>query len=220
MIVKFYYNFLCAYFYLNNYKKLITQFYSTTLLQLLKSRANIICMQENIQTIIIKNMTPDDIDGVIKIEESAYGDHHWSKESFLNEIKNDLARYYVAYTQDGNLAGYAGCWHILEEAHITTIAISPDYRRKHIAQSLLKRIIDDCYIAKIKYITLEVRVSNTPAINLYSKYGFSSFGTRKKYYQDNNEDALIMWTKNIFYDEFKTEYEKTVEDLEKKIIIK
>lgn len=220
MIVKFYYNFLCAYFYLNNYKKLITQFYSTTLLQLLKSRANIIHMQENIQTIIIKNMTPDDIDGVIKIEESAYGDHHWSKESFLNEIKNDLARYYVAYTQDGNLAGYAGCWHILEEAHITTIAISPDCRRKHIAQSLLKRIIDDCYIAKIKYITLEVRVSNTPAINLYSKYGFSSFGTRKKYYQDNNEDALIMWTKNIFYDEFKTEYEKTVEDLEKKIIIK
>ncbi len=176
-------------------------------------------MQESIQTITIRKMTPEDVDGVIKIEEFAYGDHHWSKESFLNEIKNDLAKYYVALTENGKLAGYAGCWHILEEAHITTIAIAPECRRKYIAQSLLKRIIDDCYIAKIKYITLEVRISNTAAINLYSKYGFSSFGTRKGYYQDNNEDALIMWTKNIFYDEFKTEYEKTVKNLEGKINI-
>ena len=73
---------------------------------------------------------------------------------------------------------------------------------------------------KIKYITLEVRVSNTPAINLYSKYGFTSFGTRKGYYQDNNEDAMIMWTKNIFFDEFKIPYEKIVKGLEEKIIIK
>ena len=72
----------------------------------------------------------------------------------------------------------------------------------------------------IKYITLEVRVSNTPAINLYSKYGFTSFGTRKGYYQDNNEDAMIMWTKNIFFDEFKIPYDKIVKDLEEKIIIK
>ena len=85
---------------------------------------------------------------------------------------------------------------------------------------MLKRIIDDCYLEKIKYITLEVRVSNTPAINLYTKYGFSSFGTRKGYYQDNNEDALIMWTKNIFFDEFKNQYEQTVKNLEGKIIIK
>lgn len=177
-------------------------------------------MQTNIETVTIRRMTPVDIDGVIKIEESAYGDHHWSKESFLNEINNDLARYYVLYTSDGTLAGYAGCWHILEEAHITTIAIAPDYRRKNLGQALLKTIIDDCYFDKIKYITLEVRASNSAAINLYSKYGFASFGTRKGYYQDNNEDAIIMWTKNIFYEEFKTEYEKTVKDLEGKINIK
>ena len=73
---------------------------------------------------------------------------------------------------------------------------------------------------KIKYITLEVRVSNTAAINLYTKYGFSSFGTRKGYYQNNNEDALIMWTKNIFFDEFKNNYEKIIKDLQEKIIIK
>ncbi len=176
-------------------------------------------MQTNIDTVLINRMTPEDVDGVIQIEQSAYGDHHWSRESFIGEISNELARYYALHTPDGKLAGYAGCWHILEEAHITTIAISPEYRRRKYAEALLKRIIDDCYKEKIKYITLEVRVSNEPAINLYSKYGFSSFGTRKGYYQDNNEDALIMWTKNIFFDEFKEKYTETIKNLEGKINI-
>ena len=164
-------------------------------------------------------MTSDDVDGVISIEQAAYGDHHWSRESFLSEINNELARYYSLHTPEGEMVGYAGCWHILEEAHITTIAIAPDFRRRKYAEALLKRIIDDCYKEKIKYITLEVRVSNEPAIKLYAKYGFSSFGVRKGYYQDNNEDALIMWTKNIFFDEFKEQYTKTIADLEGKINI-
>lgn len=177
-------------------------------------------MQADLETAEIKKMTPEDVDGVIKIEKSAYGEHHWSKESFLNEINNELARYYCVFNKDGDLCGYAGCWHILDEAHITNIAISPKHRRKKFGEALLKRIIDDCYLDKIKYITLEVRISNEPAINLYKKYGFSSFGTRKGYYQNNNEDALIMWTKNIFFDEFKNNYEKVVKILEGKIEIK
>lgn len=177
-------------------------------------------MQTNIETVFIRKMTPEDIDGVIKIEESAYGEHHWSKSSFLSELTNELARYYVLHTSDGTLAGYAGSWHILEEAHITTIAIAPQYRKRNFGQALLKTIIDECYKEKIKYITLEVRVSNKAAINLYTKYGFSSFGTRKKYYQDNNEDALIMWTKNIFFDEFKNNYGEIINTLEGKISIK
>lgn len=176
-------------------------------------------MQINIETVSIKKMTKENVDEVIRIEENAYGEHHWSKESFINEMSNELAHYYVLYTNDGNLVGYAGTWHILEEAHITTIAISSKYRHRHYGEALLKRVIDDCYLAKIKYITLEVRISNTPAINLYTKYGFSSFGTRKGYYQDNNEDALIMWTKNIFFDEFKNNYENITKLLEDKITI-
>lgn len=176
-------------------------------------------MDSNIETVTITRMKPDDVDDVIRIEESAYGQHHWSKESFLSEISNELAYYYSLHTPDGKLAGYAGSWHILEEAHITTIAIAPEYRRKKFAQTLLKRVIDDCYAEKIKYITLEVRVSNQAAINLYTKYGFSSFGTRKGYYQDNNEDGLIMWTKNIFFDEFKDNYERVTAELKGKITI-
>ncbi len=156
----------------------------------------------------IQRMQKSDVDNVINIEEKAYGEHHWSKESFLNELSNDLARYYAAFDINGNLLGYAGCWQILEEVHITNIAVSPDFRRQKIGERLLRQIIDDCYKNKAKYITLEVRVSNNAAIKLYEKYGFKSLGTRKGYYQNNNEDALIMWTENIFYDKFKLNYEK------------
>lgn len=156
-------------------------------------------------------MKKSDVDNVISIEASAYGEHHWSKESFLNELSNDLARYYCAFDLDGNLVGYAGCWQILEETHITNIAVSPEFRRKHIGERLLQRIIDDCYENKAKYITLEVRTSNKAAINLYEKYGLKSLGIRKGYYQNNNEDALIMWTENIFYDKFKTNYSKVTQ---------
>ncbi len=156
----------------------------------------------------IQRMQKSDVDNVIKIEEKAYGEHHWSKESFLNELSNDLARYYSAFDVKGNLIGYAGCWQILEEVHITNIAVSSDFRRKKIGERLLRKIIDDCYKHKAKYITLEVRVSNNPAIKMYEKYGFKSLGVRKGYYQNNNEDALIMWTENIFYDKFKLNYEK------------
>lgn len=177
-------------------------------------------MQTNIETVTIRNMEQQDVDGIINIEQQAYGDHHWSKSSFLSEISNELARYYSLFNSEGELCGYAGCWHILDEVHITNIAVSSNHRRKKYGEALLKRLIDDCYAAKIKYITLEVRVSNTAAINLYTKYGFSSFGIRKGYYQDNNEDALIMWTKNIFFDEFKISYEKITKSLEEKILIK
>lgn len=167
----------------------------------------------------IKPMQKTDLDDVIAIEAKAYGEHHWSKDSFMSELSNDLAKYFSVFNTDGQLIGYCGCWQILEEAHITNIAVSPDYRRKHIGEALLTTIIDECYRNMAKYITLEVRVSNTPAISLYEKYGFKSLGARKGYYQDNNEDALIMWTENIFYDKFKSGYEKNISVLKGKIDI-
>lgn len=170
-------------------------------------------------TIKIKPMTQMDLDNVIAIEAASYGEHHWSKESFFNELSNELAHYYCAFDVNDNLMGYAGTWQILEEAHITNIAVSPDYRRKKVGEVLLTTIINDCKNNGIKYITLEVRVSNTPAINLYEKYGFKSLGTRKGYYQNNNEDALIMWTENMFYDKFKLIYEKNLEDLKRVVNI-
>lgn len=177
-------------------------------------------MENTILKIKISPMQKSQIDEVLKIEEQAYGDHHWSRDSFYGELSNDLAHYYSAFDLDGNLTGYAGAWQVLDEAHITTIAVKQELKRKKIGEALLIKILSDCYKNEIKYITLEVRVSNTAAISLYEKYGFKSLGTRKGYYQNNNEDALIMWTENIFWDKFKLRYETNVKNLKEKITVK
>lgn len=167
----------------------------------------------------IKPMHRDDVESVVALEAKAYGEHHWSKDSFYNELSNELAKYFSVFNEKDELIAYCGSWHILEEAHITNIAVSPEYRRMHIGEALLKTVIDECYRNMVKYITLEVRAGNTPAIGLYEKYGFKSLGLRKGYYQDNNEDALIMWTENIFYDKFKSMYEQNIAVLKEKINI-
>lgn len=177
-------------------------------------------MDDAIFEIKIRPMQKDEVDEVLKIEEQAYGEHHWSKDSFYGELSNNLAHYYSAFDFKDNLIAYAGFWRILNEAHITTLAVKPDYQRKKIGEALLNKILEDCYENKIKYITLEVRLSNIPAIKLYEKYGFKSLGARKGYYQNNNEDALIMWTENIFWDKFKLRYEENLENLKEHVSIK
>jgi len=168
--------------------------------------------------LFFEDMKEEYLDEVIKIEEISYGEHHWSKDSFRTEIKNTVSRYVCAFLEDETgkrvLAGYCGIWRIFEEAHITTLAVDPKYRGKKIAQALLVYMFERLYNEKIKFITLEVRTSNIAAIKLYEKFGFKSLGVRKKYYQNNNEDALIMWTNNIFSDEFKSLYNERKREVE------
>ena len=165
-------------------------------------------------------MQSSDVPDVAQIEAMAYGNHHWSRDSFYSEINNKVAKYYTARYSDGKIVGYIGTWHIIDEAHITTIAVHPEFLRQHVGEALIVKMLEDCYNEFIKYITLEVRVSNIPAIKLYEKYGFKSLGTRKGYYQDNNEDALIMWTENIFSDEYKLILNNNIKNLEQKVVIK
>ena len=141
----------------------------------------------------------DDVDNIMNIESYAFGSHHWSQDLFINEIKNKNSFYLVAKSiNDYNKTiGYIGYWRIIDEGHITTLAVDVDYRRNHIADILLYNIIDNAYTKKIKWLTLEVRASNKAALNLYKKYNFNQISIRKKYYQDNNEDALILWTDNL-----------------------
>ncbi|MFI3301238.1 MAG: ribosomal protein S18-alanine N-acetyltransferase [Candidatus Gastranaerophilales bacterium] len=177
-------------------------------------------MIEGKMSIKIKPLDKTYLNEIMAIEAKAYGDHHWSMESFYNELSNDLAHYFAAVNEDDELIGYAGCWIIFEEAHMTNIAVDLNYHRKGVGEALLNAIVQECYEQMVKYITLEVRESNISAITLYEKYGFKSLGIRKGYYQNNNENALIMWTENIFYDKFKNLYSENVENLEKRIDIK
>lgn len=164
---------------------------------------------ENLQ---IKKMEYDDIDQILQIEELSYGEHHWSKESFVGELNNKISSYFCILL-DNVCVGYMGMWKIIDEAHITNLSIHPSYRKKGLAQRLLLNMVEECYKDKIKYITLEVRESNEKAIKLYEKFGFKSLGLRKNYYQDNNENALIMWSENIFDKKYKELYDKIKNDL-------
>jgi len=96
-----------------------------------------------------------------------------------------------------SIIGFAGLWLMVDEAHITTIAMHPDHRRRGLGEFLLMSLMDIAYSINAKWVTLEVRVSNSTAQSLYHKYGFREAGVRRRYYSDNQEDALIMWTDEI-----------------------
>ncbi len=96
-----------------------------------------------------------------------------------------------------SIIAFAGLWLMLDEAHITTIAVHPDFRGRGIGELMLYSLINISRDIGARMVTLEVRVSNTVAQNLYRKYGFREAGVRRRYYSDNHEDALIMWTEDI-----------------------
>ncbi len=170
---------------------------------------------EKMKKVKITQMTTEDVDAVFQIEEMVHPKHHWSKDSFYNELANNLAKYFCVKDENNLVLGYIGLWQIFEESHITTLAVHPDYRRIQLAQMLLLKAIDECYKDMIKYITLEVRESNIPAISLYEKFLFESIGVRKNYYQDNGENAVIMFTQNIWYDKFKDNISKIKANINK-----
>lgn len=146
----------------------------------------------------IRNLKPEDLDQVMEIEPVAFGSHHWSRDSFIKELINPSGYYYAAVNpQTDLLIGYSGFWLIGEEAHVTTLAVHPEQRRNYVGERLLIHDITSAQQVGASYVTLEVRISNEVAQKLYYKYGFKSLGTRRKYYQDNDEDALVLWTENI-----------------------
>lgn len=120
----------------------------------------------------------------------------WDKKSYLEELNNGFARYVVAM-KDNIVIGYGGMWVIIDEGHITNIAVHPEYRGNGIGSLIVQSLIDICIVEHVPSLTLEVRKTNFIAQNLYKKYGFTQEGLRKKYYGDNGEDAIIMWKRDI-----------------------
>ncbi len=132
------------------------------------------------------------LDGVMEIENRSFPTP-WSRSAFTQEIAgNDFAYYVVALAGD-KVAGYAGIWIILDEGHITNLAVHPAYRRQGIGSRLLGELIHTALARGCTRMTLEARPSNLPALCLYEKNGFISSGVRPGYYLDTKEDAVIMW---------------------------
>ena len=163
-------------------------------------------------------MQREDIDNIMKIESCVYGEHHWSKEGFQAEVVTDIGNYFsLIDTTENKLIGYGGFWNILDEGHVTTVAIAQEYQGRGLSEVLIQKFFEVGYQKDLKYFTLEVRVSNLSAFKLYKKYLFESCGVRPKYYQDTQEDALIMWTQNIWDDKFKENFENLKRQTELKI---
>ncbi|KJS15347.1 MAG: alanine acetyltransferase [Peptococcaceae bacterium BRH_c4b] len=137
-------------------------------------------------------MLPAHLDQVLAIENTSFP-VPWSRQSFVFELLQNEFAYYIVVLQDDKVLGYAGVWVVLDEAHVTNVAVHPEYRGGKIGRLLMTELMRRVSLKGAVRITLEVRTSNAVARNLYSSLGFKELGVRKKYYSDNNEDAIIMW---------------------------
>lgn len=145
---------------------------------------------------IARAQAGDDLSEIAALQARTFT-NPWSAESLQWELANtDVARLYVL-RRDGAVAGYCACWVILDELHINSLAIDPDHRRQGLALRLLRAVCRDAAAAGATAATLEVRRSNTAALALYAALGFSIEAVRKGYYQQPEEDALVLWCRGL-----------------------
>lgn len=144
------------------------------------------------QKVVIERMTFDDIENVLKVENDCFSTP-WSKDSFVRELEENKVALYLVAKVENVAVGYIGVWRIQNEGHITNVAVHSDFRGRGIGNMLVSGLLSLCEKEGIDAFTLEVRRSNIIAQNLYKKFQFAECGFRKGYYQDNNEDAIIMW---------------------------
>jgi ribosomal-protein-alanine N-acetyltransferase len=143
--------------------------------------------------VVIEPMRLDDLPAVHAIEQASFT-APWPPHAYRSELEsNRLAHYLVARAGDA-IAAYGGMWLMVDEAHITTFAVHPAWRRQRVGERLLLAFLDIATDQGAHEATLEVRLSNLPARKLYEKYGFRPVGLRPRYYSDDHEDALIMTT--------------------------
>ena len=139
-----------------------------------------------------RTMVVEDIPAVVEIEQESFA-IPWTQEVFEHEMTgNDYAHYVVAV--DGEeVIGHCGMWIVLDECHITNVAVRLHMRGNGIGEALMREAIALCKEMDVRLMTLEVRMTNDTAQNLYRKLGFQDGGIRKNYYSDDHEDALVMW---------------------------
>jgi ribosomal-protein-alanine N-acetyltransferase len=146
--------------------------------------------------LVIEPMRFDDVDAVQAIERASFTTP-WPPHAYRSELEsNRLATYLVVRSGD-RVVAYGGMWLMVDEAHITTFAVHPAWRRKGVGQRLLIALLDIAVRRQAREATLEVRLSNLAARRLYEKYGFRPVGLRPHYYSDDGEDALIMTTEAL-----------------------
>ncbi|MBP3040178.1 ribosomal protein S18-alanine N-acetyltransferase [Bacillaceae bacterium Marseille-Q3522] len=144
------------------------------------------------ETLQFRYMTEEDIEEVLEIERLSFS-VPWTREAFYYELQENRFAVYLVLLHKESIIGYCGSWIVMDEAHITNVAILPEYRGKKFGRALMEKIMNVAREMGAKRMTLEVRVSNHIAQSLYRKFGFQNGSIRKNYYSDIKEDALVMW---------------------------
>ena len=139
---------------------------------------------------MIVRMNEGHVKTVAELEKICFSDP-WSENSVASELKNKLALWLVA-EEEGRVAGYIGSQTCTDESDVMNVAVHPDFRRRGMAEALVNALVAELKAIGSHCLTLEVRVSNVPAVSLYEKLGFTEIGRRKNYYRNPKEDALIM----------------------------
>ena len=142
--------------------------------------------------VTIRQVEPRDAEEICEIEKICFPDP-WSMDSIRYELEENDKAFYLVAEQSGRVVGYVGLWRILDEGHITNVAVRPECRKRGIAEGIIREMLVRTGAAGIRHHTLEVRRDTQPAINLYEKFDFEVEGVREGYYQSDGEDALIMW---------------------------
>jgi len=148
--------------------------------------------KSNTETAVIRPMTMGDIDAITEMEKLVFT-LPWSYDSFRRELEENVAARYLVLEDQGQVVAYGGIWLVIDEAHVTNIAVHPQVQGRGYGERLMRALMRLASDTCMGLITLEVRRSNTAAQALYHKVGFQDVGYRKRYYQDNQEDALIMY---------------------------
>jgi ribosomal-protein-alanine N-acetyltransferase len=146
--------------------------------------------------LLIRPMTVDDLASVQLIERASFTTP-WPPQAYRQELESNRLAAYLVGLIGGEVVAYGGIWLMVDEAHVTTFAVHPRYRRRRIGERLLLSLLDLSVDRHAREATLEVRLSNLAARRLYEKYGFRPVGIRPRYYSDNGEDALIMTTEPL-----------------------
>lgn len=145
--------------------------------------------------VFLTPLAQEHIAAILAIEKDAHS-APWSEKSFTNELINQHSIFLVA-RQDGEVVGYGGVWLLIDEAHVTNVAVSKELQRQGIGLKLMNELLWKSAEKGMVCATLEVRESNKGAIAMYEKLGFKQTNVRKRYYPDNNENAVVMWLTDL-----------------------
>lgn len=139
----------------------------------------------------IADVRLEHIDEIEQLEKQCFS-VPWSRQALISQLPDDMHIFIAAFNESGSVLGYVGMMYVLDEGYISNVAVSPECRRLGIADKLIESLIKRANERNLSFVTLEVRESNLPAIELYRKFGFSDVGMRRNYYNRPTENAILM----------------------------